>query len=1381
MRVRKIASTTTALALVAGGALWSAAPASAATASALASAIFATPSVVRSATLSTVNAATTAVRSNNLAGFPSRAGGSYAVLSTGAASALSGTTQSTSPNTPYVMTPVRGGAHDVTTLEVTIDVPTGMNCLLGVTFRFLTDEFPEEVGKEFNDAFIAEVGASTWSVNPDSSINAPNNFAFDTMGRPISLNAGLFASSTAAREAARTVFDGATPQLTAQVPLTGGSQEKLYFSIFDMGDAAVDSAVLIDNLRIGTVDDPATQCRKGATTNPTEIRVSATAPTQVDDFGTADDTYTIPATDGVTYRVGGTTVAAGTYPGRGTVVVTATAKTGYVLSGPTQFALVFTDLREATATEPTWTDTWGTANDTFRIPSVPGVRYAVGGIARAAGTYPAVGTVTVDATATTGYGLSGPTQFTHTFTDIRQVTAAEPTWHDTYGTAEDTFTIPSVTGVQYAVDGTPLAAGAYPATNTVTIDATATAGYVLVGPSQFTRTFTDIRQVTAAEPTWHDTYGTAEDTFTIPSVTGVQYAADGAPLAAGAYPATGTVTIDATPTAGYVLVGPSQFTRTFTDIRQVSATAPTHVDTYGTAEDTYTIPSVTGVEYAVDGAPVPAGSHPGSGTVVVTATATPGYELTGPSQFTFTFTDVVLATAVEPTWYDTYGTADDTVTIPSVRGVEYAVDGVPVAAGAHAASGTVAVTATATAGYELTGPSQFSYAFTDIRLVTAVEPTWADTYGTDDDTYTIPSVTGVQYAVDGDPVAPGTYPASGTVVVTATATAGYELTGPSQFSYAFTDIRLVTAVEPTWADTYGTDDDTYTIPSVTGVQYAVDGDPVAPGTYPASGTVVVTATATTGHELTGASEFTRTFTDIRLVTAAEPTSVDTYGTDDDTYTIPSVTGVQYAVDGSPVAAGTYPATGTVVVTATATTGHELTGPSQFTLVFTDITLTTVVAPTWHDVDGTADDTFTLPVVDGVVWTRDGDVLTPGTHPGSGTVTLVATAALGHELTGTTTHSFTFTDLEHVTVPAPTATDHPGTARDVVTVPAATGVTYLLDGVPLAPGDHALTGDVVLEAVASAPRYVLVGTTTFPLHLSGTDVPGAPTITQVTAGSRSVNIEFAAPDATGGTPVTGYEYSLDGGTTWLPVDRSPLVVTGLVNGTQYRVAVRADNALGAGDASTVVTVTPVPAPLEVPDADGTLGLPALTPDEAAVWFDGVREPSTVTTEAGTRTVTADGVRVTLTGLDAAGRPGAAAGRVVIAPDGSVTVTGSGFAPGELVDVWLFSTPVLLGTVRVGDDGTFAARFALPAGVAAGQHTLQLNGTTADGALASVASGVLVEAAPVAAPVPAPASGAPAGAALAVTGSSVTAGTLLATALLVGGGLAVAFAARRRRSA
>ncbi|AUI51956.1 S8 family serine peptidase [Arthrobacter crystallopoietes] len=50
-------------------------------------------------------------------------------------------------------------------------------------------------------------------------------------------------------------------------------------------------------------------------------------------------------------------------------------------------------------------------------------------------------------------------------------------------------------------------------------------------------------------------------------------------------------------------------------------------DKDGTAADTYTVPSVEGVRYQANGEPVAAGTHPGSGTVVVTAAAQPGYGL----------------------------------------------------------------------------------------------------------------------------------------------------------------------------------------------------------------------------------------------------------------------------------------------------------------------------------------------------------------------------------------------------------------------------------------------------------------------------------------------------------------------------------------------------------------------------------------------------------------------------------------------------------------------------------------------------------------------------------------------------------------------------------
>ncbi|MCR6649417.1 MAG: fibronectin type III domain-containing protein [Cellulomonas sp.] len=1470
MRARKIAAAT-AVALTTATA-WVAAPAAAATGSELTAAVLSptTRALVTSSNLTSPDATATAVRTDALAGFPSRAGGSYAVLATGAASHL-GNPQYTPGEFGSSSAGTRGAAaYDVTTLEVRLDVPATANCMLGVTFRFLTDEAP---GDLYNDGFIAEVGQSTWQIS-GSTINAPNNFAFDSAGKVVSVNSGLFSNQAAAvAEAAGTSYAFASPRLTAQVPLTPGTQQSLFFSIFDAGDASVDSAVMIDNLRIGTVADPATECVRGATVRGPEDLVSAVAPTTVDLSGTADDTYTIPTTDGVVYSVDGAVKPAGTYPGTGTVVVTATAASGFALSGPTQFTLQFSSAAHVTATEPTWTDTWGTQDDTYTIPSVTGVQYSVGGSPVAAGTHPATGTVTVTASAaSSAYVLNGATEFSHTFTDVRQATASEPTWTDTWGTQDDTYTIPSVTGVQYSVGGNPVAAGTHPATGTVTVDAAAVPGYVLTGPAQFTHTFTDIRQVTAVEPTWIDPLGTADDRVVIPSVPGVRYYSNGYVVSAGTYMiASGTAELSITvqATSGYVLVGPTAFTYTYTNGQQVSATAPSVHDPYGTDEDAYTIPSTAGVEYLIDGEVVPAGTYSVSTPTTFTVTARPlrGNELTGPSTWELATTDIRLATAVEPTWNDGYGTDDDTYVIPDVTGVQYSVGGSPVAAGPHPAAGEVTVTATATTGYVLSGPSQFTYTFTDIRLVTATAPTWADAYGTQDDTVTIPSVEGVQYFLDGDPVDAGVAHGVGTVVVTAAATAGYELTGASQFTFTFTDIRLVTATAPTFADPWGTEDDTVTIPTLEGVQYAIDGSTAAAGEHPAAGTVVVTAAPQAGYELTGPTQWTFAFTDIRLVTASAPTQSDPYGTEDDTYTIPSVTGVQYSVGGEVVAPGTYPGSGTVVVTATATAGHALSGVSQFTLVFTNIVLATPVAPTWTDVDGTASDTYTIPAVDGVVYTVGGGVVAPGTHPASGTVTVVATAAPGYELTGTTVFSHAFTDLTHVSALAPTTRDEPGTARDRVTIPAVAGVTYLLDGTTIPAGSHALTGDLVVTAQAADARHVLVGTSRFELHLSDADVPGqpvvsatagsgsvdltwpvpagaptgydvqksfdgktwtaaasttrpsatvtglddgrtvafrvravnglgagawstsvtatpvslpgAPTITAVESGNRTLQVTFDAPASDGGAAVERYEYTRDGGATWTAADGSPVELTGLVNGTEYVVQVRAVTVVGTGPASARATGTPRPAPVQVPGEDGSPARPRVDPGVVRGWVGDETTPLVVGVRDGRRTVSGPGFDVVLGGSDAAGvqLPVDPEGRIIVGAGGFVDVAGSGFAPGEQVDVWLFSTPVLLGTVAVDADGAFDDRLALPLGVLPGVHTLQLNGARADGELVSIAAGIVVRAAadePVA-----PGASRPEDDTLAVTGTSTGPGALLALWLLVVGGGAVIVARRRTR--
>lgn len=99
-------------------------------------------------------------------------------------------------------------------------------------------------------------------------------------------------------------------------------------------------------------------------------------------------------------------------------------------------------------------------------------------------------------------------------------------------------------------------------------------------------------------------------------------------------------------------------------------------------------------------------------------------------------------------------------------------------------------------------------------------------------------------------------------------------------------------------------------------------------------------------------------------------------------------------------------------------------------------------------------------------------------------------------------------------------------------------------------------------------------------------PGAPTNLSATPQNQSAEVAFTAPADDGGTPITNYEYSIDGGTTWVTpspaITSSPITITGLTNGTSYNVKLRAVNAIGDGDPSTAnVSVTPALVPADAP--------------------------------------------------------------------------------------------------------------------------------------------------------------------------------------------------------
>ena len=102
--------------------------------------------------------------------------------------------------------------------------------------------------------------------------------------------------------------------------------------------------------------------------------------------------------------------------------------------------------------------------------------------------------------------------------------------------------------------------------------------------------------------------------------------------------------------------------------------------------------------------------------------------------------------------------------------------------------------------------------------------------------------------------------------------------------------------------------------------------------------------------------------------------------------------------------------------------------------------------------------------------------------------------------------------------------------------------------------------------------------------SSVTVPAAPTISSITPGNNQLSVAFTAPSSNGGASITNYEYSINGGTDWVTpspaVTTSPLLITGLTNGTTYDIQLRAVNSAGSGVASSTVQGTPVVPPLPV---------------------------------------------------------------------------------------------------------------------------------------------------------------------------------------------------------
>jgi hypothetical protein len=168
-----------------------------------------------------------------------------------------------------VITEKDKATHDPAGLEIAVRVPSNAKSLL-IDFNYYTFEFPQYVCTKYNDFFVA--------LQFPAPKNAQSgNVAFDGEGNPVSVNnaylrackpqsAGgkAFDCPLGAGLLGNTGFDNsaATGWLVTQSPVTPRSIITMRFAIWDMGDAVLDSTVLLDHFRFSPDEVPQ------AATNP---------------------------------------------------------------------------------------------------------------------------------------------------------------------------------------------------------------------------------------------------------------------------------------------------------------------------------------------------------------------------------------------------------------------------------------------------------------------------------------------------------------------------------------------------------------------------------------------------------------------------------------------------------------------------------------------------------------------------------------------------------------------------------------------------------------------------------------------------------------------------------------------------------------------------------------------------------------------------------------------------------------------------------------------------------------------------------------------------------------------------------------------------------
>jgi len=160
--------------------------------------------------------------------------------------------------------------------------------------------------------------------------------------------------------------------------------------------------------------------------------------------------------------------------------------------------------------------------------------------------------------------------------------------------------------------------------------------------------------------------------------------------------------------------------------------------------------------------------------------------------------------------------------------------------------------------------------------------------------------------------------------------------------------------------------------------------------------------------------------------------------------------------------------------------------------------------------------------------------------------------------------------------------------------------------------------------------------------------------------------------------------------------------------------------------TVITTTSTLPAIVTTTTVGPPVVEKVSAGQTAVQVDGVKTDATVTRENNQMVVNAGSLSATLSGLDKTGKtaPLDSDGNVHLDGGDIIKISVGGFKPGSIVEVWLFSTPMKLGSAVVGADGAMTGSYRLPVGIKSGSHRVVVTARMANGKPTTFTLGILV---------------------------------------------------------